>query len=516
MCERLKKLCTPQTLICGAIILFFGVLAFLFPYSGDDWAWGSSVGISRLEIFFDNYNGRYFGNLLVMAITRSEVLKVILMALSYFLSCWLCYKYSESKKTGVLLFTVFTFLLMAKPVFAQSVVWSSGYSNYVPSAVISVGYLLIIKNITKQDLPQYPRFLFIATAVMGFSGALFMENITLLNICLGIAVIGYSWIKFKKAYLTHFSFLVGAIAGAVWMFTNTAYHSVATGEDTYRTAAFDIEGILAQSRLNLKVIIYNLFTNNVGICIVATILLAVLVIVYNKNNSNKLSKAASICLLGINALCVAPAVYRKAVSVLGLKGMPLVRFFGSFKFSFVCVGLFALTTLAIVLLCVKKHRRFAMLLPLYCVPVVVAPLLVVTPIGPRCFYITHLLVMVFLANLLSYLSENVSVSMRKAFCGCVAVTLLAQVVFYISVFVPIYKYDVKRNEFAQMQSDNQEEKIVVFNLPANGYVWCSSLEKEPWPWRYKLFHELNEELPVTTVTAEEFDEYYEEYISEHK
>lgn len=516
MCGKIKKICTTKTLVCGAVILFFGILAFLFPYSGDDWAWGSSVGISRLEIFFDNYNGRYFGNLLVLAVTRSEALKVVLMALSYFFSCWLCYKYSGSKKTGVLLFTVFTFLLMSKPVFAQSVVWTSGYSNYVPSAVISVGYLLIIKNITKQDSPEYPRLLFIATAVMGFSGALFMENITLFNICLGVAVIGYSLIKFKKAYLTHVSFLVGTIPGAVWMFSNTAYHSVATGEDTYRTAAFDIEGFFAQSRRNLKVIGYNLFTNNVGICIVAVILLAVLVIAYNKNNSNKLRKNISICLLVGNVLSVAPEVYRKVVSVLGLKGMPLIRTLGSYTLSFVFAAVFSLTTLAIVLLCVKKHRRFSMLLPLYCVPVVVAPLLAVTPIGPRCFYIAHLLEMVFLADLLSYLSENVSVSTRKAFCGCVAVTLLVQMVFYISVFVPIHKCDVKRNEFAQMQSDNQEERIVVFDLPANGYVWCSSLEREPWPWRYKLFHKLNKDIPITTVTAEEFEEYYEEYISQYK
>ena len=91
--KKLKGLCCPQTLVCIITLLFFGFLAFLFPYSGDDWAWGSIMGITRLETFFDNYNGRYLGNLLVMAITRSKALKVILMALSYFFSCWMCYKY---------------------------------------------------------------------------------------------------------------------------------------------------------------------------------------------------------------------------------------------------------------------------------------------------------------------------------------------------------------------------------------------------------------------------------------
>ena len=35
------------------IILIF--LCWMFPYTGDDWAWGSSIGIERLNTWFDNY-----------------------------------------------------------------------------------------------------------------------------------------------------------------------------------------------------------------------------------------------------------------------------------------------------------------------------------------------------------------------------------------------------------------------------------------------------------------------------
>lgn len=515
MSEKFKKLCTPQAFVCVIALLFFGVMAFLFPYSGDDWAWGSIMGNSRLEMFFDNYNGRYFGNFLVLAITRSEVLKIVLMAVSYLFSCWLCYKYSGSKKTSVLVFSIFTFLLMSKLVFAQSVVWASGYSNYVPSAIISVGYLYMVKNITGQAVPEYPKGLVVATLLMGFSGALFMENITLFNICLGIAVIGYCLLKFKKIYLAHIGFLVGAIAGAAWMFSNTAYRAIASGDDSYRTSATGIEGILKQAEENLKVIYYNLFTNNVGICIVATVLLIALVIVFCKKSDSKIKKLSSIGLVIINILCIVPAAYKKAVLVFEFADKNSLGILDSDKFCVIITALFALSAVGIILLCVEKNRQFKMLLPLYCVPVVVAPLLVVTPIGPRCFFVSYLLLMVFLADLAAYLSDNVSEKTKKAFGGFVTAAVLAQVVFYLSIFVPIHKADVKRNEFAKMQFDNKEETIVVCGLQDEGYVWCSNLVREPWPLRYKLFHEIDINIPIKNVTVEEFDEYYEKYMNEH-
>ena len=74
-----RKRCFVFALIAFAV---FALLVFLFPYSGDDWAWGSEIGIERLKNHFDNYNGRYAGNLLAMALTRSKLLDIIITAFS--------------------------------------------------------------------------------------------------------------------------------------------------------------------------------------------------------------------------------------------------------------------------------------------------------------------------------------------------------------------------------------------------------------------------------------------------
>ena len=51
------------------LFFFFSIIGYLAPYTNDDWAWGSYIGIDRLNNFFSNYNGRYLGNLLVILLT---------------------------------------------------------------------------------------------------------------------------------------------------------------------------------------------------------------------------------------------------------------------------------------------------------------------------------------------------------------------------------------------------------------------------------------------------------------
>ena len=78
--------------------MLFALLCYFFPYSGDDWAWGTQIGIDRLNIWFDNYNGRYAGNLLILAITRSKLLRIIIESLAFALIIKYIYKITNTKK----------------------------------------------------------------------------------------------------------------------------------------------------------------------------------------------------------------------------------------------------------------------------------------------------------------------------------------------------------------------------------------------------------------------------------
>ena len=73
MFKRLITKTDKKTLVF-ALVAFaaFALLVFLFPYSGDDWAWGSKIGLERLSTGFKDYNGRYGGNLFPRIKGRSK------------------------------------------------------------------------------------------------------------------------------------------------------------------------------------------------------------------------------------------------------------------------------------------------------------------------------------------------------------------------------------------------------------------------------------------------------------
>lgn len=54
------------------IIFFvlFSIWQLWVPEALDDWRWGSEVGIMRLKTWFEGYNGRYFGDILVIVFNK--------------------------------------------------------------------------------------------------------------------------------------------------------------------------------------------------------------------------------------------------------------------------------------------------------------------------------------------------------------------------------------------------------------------------------------------------------------
>lgn len=139
-----------QSLIFSlALFALFAVLAYLFPYSGDDWGWGSQIGIERLEGWFADYNGRYAGNLLVMALTRNKL--VCALTVSAFLVCVSVFPKIFASGRGIAPYALGVLLLITVPkgVFTQAVVWTSGFSNYVPPIVFTMLYFILIRNVLK-------------------------------------------------------------------------------------------------------------------------------------------------------------------------------------------------------------------------------------------------------------------------------------------------------------------------------------------------------------------------------
>lgn len=117
--------------------VFIGLSSF-FPYTGDDWAWGSSIGLERLSNFFKDYNGRYLGNLVVILLTRLNLLRIVAMSCVITCIIKLSSKIVNKNSKEVFLMMMMLFLALPSGIFSKAVVWTSGFSNYSVSLLFTL------------------------------------------------------------------------------------------------------------------------------------------------------------------------------------------------------------------------------------------------------------------------------------------------------------------------------------------------------------------------------------------
>lgn len=185
---------------------------------------------------------------------------------------------------------------------------------------------------------------------------------------------------------------------------------------------------------------------------------------------------------------------------------------------FLSIGIsliYAVSLLIIGVFSTEKQRRLWMVLPGLCIPVMAAPLLVVTPIGPRCFFGCYLMMMLYACRLLNailiVLSSRKTVRLKKTFgLGLNALCVICFVVSF-SIFVPIHRLDIDRNQFARAQADSGENSIVFTAFPDTTYLWCAEPDGAPWDERYKLFYQLPENVSFHYVEQDSFYASYAEF-----
>ena len=154
-----------------------------------------------------------------------------------------------------------------------------------------------------------------------------------------------------------------------------------------------------------------------------------------------------------------------------------------------------------------------MLLPLLCIPVMIAPLLIVNPVGPRCFFGAFLMMMVFLVDLFSYLYALWQPKFtKKLLYGLTAIALLLSIAC-IAIYYPAYKWDLSRTKLAKAQSNKNTKEIVICDLPNEEFMWECTPKEDYWITRYKLFYGLDEDAKIKIVSKEAFIDLYRSYIT---
>lgn len=477
--------------------LLLGMLCWLFPYTGDDWAWGSKIGIERLKLWFDNYNGRYVGNLVVLAMTRSNLLKTVTM--SFCLTGIIFCAESIFKRKWVFYASTVVLALIPKLILRQAVVWTAGFSNYVTSLFLTLVYIAYIYPIFNKD-KEYLKTRFrvwhcLPLFVLAAANTLIVEHLTIYNVVLAVGVLIYTIVCYRKIFIPHLVYFAGSVAGAVYMFSNSAYHTIAQNQDGYRQMADG--GVLVRALHNyVNEIAKHLCLNNVWVNLAILIVCWLLYCQIKEQmiikNEKLLAKLSLTVIMFYNVWALLSsfgiATWTKQKYLLHAEAILVVLYM---------TALISFTVMA----AVHAGRLWEILFWDASIVCIAAPLLVVNPIGERCFFATYIMFAMLLMELACMMEHEAlkKVLKGKAFSYACMVISLAGLAFYLNIFTSIYQTDQARLARIERQVAKGKTSVEILHLPYESYLWTSTPEKEPWIERYKLFHGLPEDLELKAV-----------------
>lgn len=482
----------------GAIWAFYAVifiavmlLSFLFPYTGDDWAWGSSIGIERLNNWFDNYSGRYLGNIIVLAITRSRLLRAFLSAFCLTGIVVIINSLTSHQKNGA--FIILCALLFAPvTLLRQAVVWASGFANYTVSVFLTLLYILYLNNVSgiyslKKPKSSAAGSLFLI--VLGFASALVVEHITVYNVILAVYAVIFTFVKFKKVCADHIAYLVGTVAGCALMFSNSVYSSIANGNDAYRN--IDDENIISHA-LNAfaqKISVEGFFYNTV-----LNVLLACVCFAVKFSLKNKLSGRAKI----INTVSLVIITAYSAVSLVGaIASFDLIENF--YIIISVFTAIYIVSFIAFICsLPLEPSEKTRTLFIILSVGVMLAPLLAVEPVGSRCFFASYVM-MVYLAMQLYALTCGSVKRRLERLSGAAIIISAAGIAILTYIYGTIYVYDAQRADKVIEAAQSGEEIVEVERLPYSQYTWYSDIKNEYWANRYKKFYGIDSSIKIKQI-----------------
>lgn len=482
------------------MIMMFILLCYLFPYSGDDWAWGTQIGIDRLSTWFDNYNGRYAGNLLILVLTRSKLLRVIVESLTFVLIVKYIYKVNNTKNKSYVLISVLLLLLMPVTILRESVTWASGFANYVLPILLIL--FIIYKNIelldNKQSFNDKNPLKLVWYFIISFVGSLFIENITLYNLFLIIVILIYEKIKFKKFSIANIVYFIGSLSGTIMMFSNSVYLNIFNHNDGYRTIATDNIIISSVKKFVTELTDY-IFTNNVVVGIILCLCIISIIIKYKRKN-RKINIKKSI-LLDLSLLFTALYLFNIIYISLPLNE----HFLGASMKSYFNCGISLLMVLSLIIASINcidnKFKSCKILFYILSIVIVNLPLLIITPVGPRLFLTTYIFYILIIIEILDYLLGD------KISCIDYLLKIMIVIAFsyLIAIYYSIHKIDViQTNYIGKMKDISMNIELPL--IPHENYVHCINKTDDTFGYRYKLFHGIDENVIIDFISYTEWIE----------
>lgn len=452
------------------VFLFYLYLSYCTPLTHDDWTWGIRLGMNRFYDGFKDYNGRYFGNICELIITRVDWFRFLIMGVFGAAIVVLPLLIVKTTKLTIAFLSLLLMLSVSSDMFSSTFAWAAGFANYNTATICILVYLLIVKNIFYEKRPSYSMWLIIFAVPLGIGSQLFVEHATIYNIFTGSFVIIYSFVKFRKIFYFHVTYLISAFIGAIIMFSNGAYVRIFTGADNYRTIDTDM-GFFEKIYSIFSTSMYKfLIMNNILLNFVLALFCIFLLVKIGTNLPTwKIwIKNIFMVILTIYPFYRPIIVDRMRLSIFGdvLKNS---EFEAWISLIFYLAILFT-----IILFFRKSSLKVELSFYLISAVFVAGPLFFVTPFGSRCFIISYVFFVLFIIRLLVYFVDEGVINLRSFNIPIIAITICL-VVAYSIIFAQIKISDNERMKSIYKQIDESKKVIVVKPLKNEQFLWNSRL-----------------------------------------
>lgn len=447
------------------LFLFLAVLLLcsLFPYTRDDFLWGSEWGIEMLHSGFRNYSGRYFGNTIVLLLTRSGVLRTLVMTgflvgLDYMIVKISGCKWHLSLVIMALLFT------SPKIMLRECIVWTSGFCNYTTSVTMFILYIYLI-TVVFSDQNLTGRRHVVGSAlllVLGYLSAMIVEHVTIMQIVLGLGIACWAWIKKGKSKLLYFFYPLGSVLGAATMFSNGCYAAVAAGEDFYRSVPANITDLFDRMCNQYFAIIgKQMILDSIILELFAAVIITMLC--FQKIGEWKERRYVwGACVILIDFSALYGLLTRINTSWSEVRGS------GNYIDGLVNAVFWLALLSFTVLIDVEERKKARMLISLFGIACANASLLFVTPIRSRCFFVSYVLLIWYCSECISLFTLKQEVNVMTAGISCLA----AGLVFYmnLNIYGTVYSQNKQRIALIRQAEKENLEEVVVPKLKYGDYV----------------------------------------------
>ena len=462
--------------LAGVVVLTYLFLLLLsqgFVTSGDDWYFSArdtgegllnalEAGYHSAEGHYLSVNGRLLGNGAsrffgthdtLRELGRCAIILVILLQLV-----------RTAKIKGPLMYMVALMLTVALPadIYAQSYAWAAGFFNYVPPLMMILAYILRTERILRgqRDTALWGLAMF----AMALSCQLFVENVTVGVCLLSAGVLLWHLISRRKLSWSLMGFCLGAALGCFIMFSAPGYANV--NQEGYRQVSATFEELMKVIKGNFTSITMYLTERNWAIIAPLTVL-SICLLLPVKAQSIK----GSIRILALTALMICPVWFYANRQIM----MPLFYAEWVKELAFwmdVLLNLvYLLAVLAAAVLGLQDKTRLSRaVLCIAAVPAIFGPLVVVTPIGPRCMYIPYMLLAAILLIFAAELVERCPRDSRKLMTIPVVLTMVCVLTVYL--WTAVWNGHCERVRISRIEAamDAGQTSVTLPSYPYTAYV----------------------------------------------